>query len=100
MSMSIKGSMQSHFSFGKMKLSLCSFNVRGLGQKINRAQILPTFILNNLISVFYKKRILQKMLKQPDKQTDYDFVYHIEIIPGKIQALKVKMYERIVDFYK
>ena len=77
------------------------------------------------MSVFYKKRILQKMLKQPelqiahiiwyfsgrssssgaicimiDKQTDYDFVYHIEIIPGKIQALKVKMYERIVDFYK
>ena len=35
-----------------------------------------------------------------DKQTDYDFVYHIEIIPGKIQALKVKMNERIVDFYK
>ena len=66
--MSIKGSMQSHFSFGKMKLSLCSFNVRGLGQKINRAQILPTFILNNLMSVFYKKRILQKMLKQPGLQ--------------------------------
>ena len=63
MSMSIKGSMQSHFSFGKMKLSLCSFNVRGLGQKINRAQILPTFILNNLMSVFYKKRILQPGLQ-------------------------------------
>ena len=27
-------------------------------------------------------------------QTDYDFVDHIEIIPGKIQAFKVKMYER------
>ena len=33
-----------------------------------------------------------------DKQTDYDFVEHIEIIPGEIQALKVKMYERNVVF--
>ena len=33
-----------------------------------------------------------------DNQTDYDFVEHIEIIPGKIQALKVKMYERNVVF--
>ena len=33
-----------------------------------------------------------------DKQTDYDFVEHIEIILGKIQALKVKMYKRNVVF--
>ena len=37
--MSLKGSMQSHYLFVKMKLSLCSFNVRGLGQKIKREQI-------------------------------------------------------------
>ena len=31
-----------------------------------------------------------------EKQTDNDFVEHIEIIPGKIQAFKVKKYERNV----
>ena len=41
--------MQSHFPLVKMKLSLCSFNVGGLYQKIKREQILPTFILNNLM---------------------------------------------------
>ena len=60
--------MQSHVSSIKMKLSLCSFNVRDLGKKIKRAQFLPTFILNNSMSVFYKKRIQQKMLKQPGVQ--------------------------------
>ena len=33
-----------------------------------------------------------------DIQTDYGSVDHLEIIPGKIQALKVKMYERNVVF--
>ena len=33
-----------------------------------------------------------------DKQMNKDFVDHIEIIPGKIQVLKVKMYERNVVF--
>ena len=31
-----------------------------------------------------------------DKQIDCDFVEHVEIIPGKIQAFKAKMYERNV----
>ena len=116
--MSLKGRSQSHFPFVKMKLSLCSFNVRGLGQKIKREHIF-THLHTKQFNVFSTRNAFNKRCwNSPynfyfsgrssssssgicimiDKQTDYDFVEHIEIIPGKIQALKFKMYERNVVF--
>ena len=57
--------MQSLVSIVKMTLSLCSFNVRGLGHKIRGAEYFSsTFILNNLPSVFYTEQIQQTVLKQ------------------------------------
>ena len=121
--MSLKGSMQSHFLFVKMKFSLCSFNVRGLGQKIKREQIFTHLHTKQFNVCFLQETNSTKDVEAAlaanspynfyfsgrsssssgicimiDKQTDYDFVEHIEIIPGKIQALKVKMYERNVVF--
>ena len=110
-------------SLCKNEVIFMLFNVRGLGQKIKREQIFTHLHTKQFNVCFLQETHSTKDVETAraanspynfyfsgrsssssgicimiDKQTDYDFVEHIEIIPGKIQALKVKMYERNVVF--
>ena len=98
-----------------MDHSICSFNVRGLGQKTKRKQI-----FNFLEKEEFKICLLQETHSKPDleslwkreckhhiffsgrnsnsggacilvkKSLQFKLIYHKEIIPGKIQALSLK----------
>ena len=99
-----------------MDHSICSFNVRGLGQKTKRKQI-----FNFLEKEEFKICLLQETHSKPDleslwkreckhhilfsgrssnsggvcilvkKSSQFKLIYHKEIIPGKIQALKLNI---------
>ena len=55
-------------SFVKMKLSLCSFNVRDLGQKIKGEQIFTHLYTKQFNVCFLQETLQQRMLKQPGLQ--------------------------------
>ena len=99
-----------------MDHSICSFNVRGIGQKTKRKQI-----FNFLEKKQFKICLLQETHSKPDLESlwkleckhhiffsgrssnsggvcilvenslQFKLIYHKEIIPGKIQALKVNI---------
>ena len=99
-----------------MAYSICSFNVRGLGQKTKRKQI-----FNFLEKKQFKICFLQETHSKPEVETSwtsdskqriffsgrsstsggiciivnkslqFKLIYHKEIIPGKIQALKLNI---------
>ena len=99
-----------------MAYSICSFNVRGLGQKTKRKQI-----FNFLEKKQFKICFLQETHSKPEvekswtsdskqhiffsgrsstsggiciivnKSLQFKLIYHKEIIPGKIQALKLNI---------
>ena len=106
-----------------MKLSICSFNDRGLGQKLKRTQIF-TFLKSKKLQIcFLQETHSTKEIENTwaadntydfylsgrssnsggicimvDKTLDYNVKEHTEIIPGKLQALRVKMFDRNITY--
>ena len=106
-----------------MKLTICSFNVRGLGQKLKRTQIFTflkskklqicflqethstkeienTWAVDNTYDFYFSGRSSNSggICIMVDKTLDYNVKEHTEIIPGKLQALRVKMFDRNITY--
>ena len=103
------------YIYVRNEISTCSFNVRGLGQKLKRTQIFTFFKSKKLQLCFLQETHLTKEIETTwavdntydfyfsgrssnsgsicimvDKTLDYNVKEHTEIIPGKLQALRVK----------
>ena len=99
-----------------------SFNVRGWGQKLKRTQIFTFLNLKKIKYVFCKKHSTTKFENTwavdnnydsyfsgrssysggicilVDETLDYNVKEYTEIIPGKLQALIVKMFDRNITY--
>lgn len=107
-----------------MNLSVCSYNVRGLGQKNKRTKIFK-FLEKKQINVCFlqethsKPEVESQWTKECskydihfsgrssssggigillDKSLQFTMVYHKEIIPGKIQTLKLNVNDHDIVF--
>ena len=106
-----------------MNYAICSFNVRGLGQNTKRRQIFYFLEKHNydicLLQETHSKIEVESLWTRESKQhiffsgrsstsgdvctlvkqsLKFKFIYHKEIIPGKIQALKLNIDARDIVF--
>ena len=106
-----------------MNISICSFNVRGLGQKLKRTRIFnflkakkfqicflqethetpeieKTWAVDNTYDFYFSGRSSNSggIFIMADKTLDYNVKEHTEIIPVKLQALRVKMFDRNITY--